>query len=198
MNKLAILKMSKKKIIGAVCAIALFAGGAVVGAQIYANAENNAIAVLPIAKGGTNANTAATAATNILGTNFGNYSGVLPVAKGGTGESSVSATTASLKTNYSATVNSIRRLGKTVSISLRVKNSVGWSNNSTIATIPEGYRPAVPVYATAGKAAEYNYFGNQIGMVAFNTDGGIVNFQPQDVGSAGANVYLMVTVSYTI
>jgi hypothetical protein len=57
----------------------------VVGAQIYANAANNAIAVLPIAKGGTNANTASTAATNILGTNFGNYSGTLPTSKGGTG-----------------------------------------------------------------------------------------------------------------
>jgi hypothetical protein len=56
MNKLAILKMSKKKIIGAVCVIAAFAGGAVVGAQINANAENNAIAVLPVAKGGTGQN----------------------------------------------------------------------------------------------------------------------------------------------
>jgi hypothetical protein len=83
--KLTMLKMSKKKIIGAVCAIALFAGGGVVGAQIYANAANNAIAVLPIAKGGTNANTASTAATNILGTNFDNYIGILPLAKGGTG-----------------------------------------------------------------------------------------------------------------
>jgi hypothetical protein len=54
--KLTMLKMSKKKIIGAVCAIALFAGGAVVGAQINASAANNAIAVLPIAKGGTGQN----------------------------------------------------------------------------------------------------------------------------------------------
>jgi hypothetical protein len=61
MNKLAILKMSKKKIIGAVCAIALFAGGAVVGAQIYANASSNAVAVLPIAKGGTGASSLSTA-----------------------------------------------------------------------------------------------------------------------------------------
>jgi hypothetical protein len=81
MNKLAILKMSKKKIIGAVCVIAAFAGGAVVGAQIYANASNNAVAVLPVAKGGTgqndlaavlgvgSANKLATART-INGTNF--------------------------------------------------------------------------------------------------------------------------------
>ncbi|MDR3116541.1 MAG: hypothetical protein LBT91_01690 [Bifidobacteriaceae bacterium] len=40
--------------------------------------------ILPIAKGGTNANTASGAATNILGTNFANYSGILPIAKGGT------------------------------------------------------------------------------------------------------------------
>jgi hypothetical protein len=53
MNKLAILKMSKKKIISVICIIATFTGGCVVGAQIYANASNNAVAVLPIAKGGT-------------------------------------------------------------------------------------------------------------------------------------------------
>ncbi|MDR3116861.1 MAG: hypothetical protein LBT91_03425 [Bifidobacteriaceae bacterium] len=41
--------------------------------------------VLPIARGGTNANTAAQASSNILGSNFANYSGVLPAAKGGTG-----------------------------------------------------------------------------------------------------------------
>jgi hypothetical protein len=56
MNKLAILKMSKKKIIAAICAICLFAGGAIIGAQITASAANNAVAVLPAAKGGTGQN----------------------------------------------------------------------------------------------------------------------------------------------
>jgi hypothetical protein len=41
--------------------------------------------VLPIAKGGTGSNSASGAATNILGSNYANYSGILPVAKGGTG-----------------------------------------------------------------------------------------------------------------
>jgi hypothetical protein len=54
--KLAILKINKKKIVGAVCAIALFAGGCVIGAQINASASNNAIAVLPVVKGGTGTN----------------------------------------------------------------------------------------------------------------------------------------------
>ncbi|MDR3116286.1 MAG: hypothetical protein LBT91_00365 [Bifidobacteriaceae bacterium] len=40
--------------------------------------------VLPISRGGTNANTAAQASSNILGSNFANYDGVLPVVKGGT------------------------------------------------------------------------------------------------------------------
>ncbi|MDR3116780.1 MAG: hypothetical protein LBT91_02965 [Bifidobacteriaceae bacterium] len=39
---------------------------------------------LPINKGGTGANTAASAAGNLLGKDFANYSGVLPIAKGGT------------------------------------------------------------------------------------------------------------------
>jgi hypothetical protein len=43
--------------------------------------------VLPISRGGTNANTAAQASSNILGSDFANYNGVLPVAKGGTGTS---------------------------------------------------------------------------------------------------------------
>ncbi|MDR3116927.1 MAG: hypothetical protein LBT91_03770 [Bifidobacteriaceae bacterium] len=45
--------------------------------------------VLPIARGGTNANTAAQASSNILGSNFANYNGVLPVAKGGTNAGTV-------------------------------------------------------------------------------------------------------------
>ncbi|MDR3152629.1 MAG: hypothetical protein LBT85_04160 [Bifidobacteriaceae bacterium] len=47
----------------------------------YAASSN---AVLPIIRGGTNANTASEAAANILGGNFDNYEGVLPVEKGGT------------------------------------------------------------------------------------------------------------------
>jgi hypothetical protein len=61
--KLKMLKIDKKKIVGAVCAVALFAGGCVVGAQIYANAENNAVAVLQVAKGGTGQ----TSLANVLG-----------------------------------------------------------------------------------------------------------------------------------
>ncbi|MDR3152299.1 MAG: hypothetical protein LBT85_02405 [Bifidobacteriaceae bacterium] len=48
----------------------------------YAASSN---AVLPIIRGGTNANTASEAAANILGTNFDNYEGVLPSSKGGAG-----------------------------------------------------------------------------------------------------------------
>jgi hypothetical protein len=58
--KLQALKINKKKIVGAVCAVALFAGGCVVGAQIYATAANNAVAILPVAKGGTGKATLAT------------------------------------------------------------------------------------------------------------------------------------------
>jgi hypothetical protein len=83
---ITLLQMNKKTIIGAVCAIALFAGGAVVGAQINASASSNAIATLPLSKGGTEATTAGAAATSILGTDFGNYTGgILPASKGGTG-----------------------------------------------------------------------------------------------------------------
>ncbi|MDR3152226.1 MAG: hypothetical protein LBT85_02025 [Bifidobacteriaceae bacterium] len=46
--------------------------------------QANQTEILQISKGGTNANTAAGALTNIFGTNFANYSGVLPVNKGGT------------------------------------------------------------------------------------------------------------------
>ncbi|MDR3127888.1 MAG: hypothetical protein LBT99_00970 [Bifidobacteriaceae bacterium] len=55
--------------------------------------------VLPIAKGGTGNNSASGAATNILGTNFANYSGKLPasqltgsvpIANGGTGGTNIS------------------------------------------------------------------------------------------------------------
>ncbi|MDR3116532.1 MAG: hypothetical protein LBT91_01645 [Bifidobacteriaceae bacterium] len=42
-------------------------------------------ALLPISKGGTQANTASQASANILGTNFANYTGILPFTKGGTG-----------------------------------------------------------------------------------------------------------------
>jgi hypothetical protein len=61
--KLKMLKIDKKKIVGAVCAVALFAGGAIIGAQINANAENNAVAVLQVAKGGTGQ----TSLANVLG-----------------------------------------------------------------------------------------------------------------------------------
>ncbi|MDR3116859.1 MAG: hypothetical protein LBT91_03415 [Bifidobacteriaceae bacterium] len=47
--------------------------------------------VLPIARGGTNANTAAQASSNILGSNFANYEGVLPSSKGGAGFSEINA-----------------------------------------------------------------------------------------------------------
>ncbi|MDR3128272.1 MAG: hypothetical protein LBT99_02975 [Bifidobacteriaceae bacterium] len=62
--------------------------------------------VLPIAKGGTDSNSASGAATNILGTNFANYSGKLPasqltgsvpIANGGTGGTNISQARANLK-----------------------------------------------------------------------------------------------------
>jgi hypothetical protein len=83
--KLKMLKMSKKQIISALCIIGVFGIGAIVGAQIYANAASNAIAVLPLSKGGTNATSATAAASSILGTNYANYNATLPIAKGGSG-----------------------------------------------------------------------------------------------------------------
>ncbi|MDR3116540.1 MAG: hypothetical protein LBT91_01685 [Bifidobacteriaceae bacterium] len=65
--------------------------------------------VLPIARGGTNANTAAQAAANILGSNFANHSGVLPISRGGTNSAN----------NLDANV----KLGGTHSIQYTGKNS---------------------------------------------------------------------------
>ncbi|MDR3116870.1 MAG: hypothetical protein LBT91_03470 [Bifidobacteriaceae bacterium] len=56
--------------------------------------------VLQISRGGTNANTAAQASTNILGSNFANYSGVLPIAKGGTAGQTLLAAQNNLQIPY--------------------------------------------------------------------------------------------------
>jgi hypothetical protein len=56
------------------------------GVDLTQNANSaGSSSVLPVAKGGTGGNTASIAATNILGTNYENYSGILPLAKGGLG-----------------------------------------------------------------------------------------------------------------
>ncbi|MDR3152102.1 MAG: hypothetical protein LBT85_01370, partial [Bifidobacteriaceae bacterium] len=66
------------------------------GVGINVNAAGSST-LLPISRGGTNANTAGEAATNILGSNFANYSGVLPVAKGGTGATNTSSAQTNLQ-----------------------------------------------------------------------------------------------------
>jgi hypothetical protein len=78
------VKLNKIGTVAAVlilCCISFTAG---VDLTQNANSAGSA-SVLPIAKGGTGGNTASIAATNILGTNFENYSGILPLAKGGIG-----------------------------------------------------------------------------------------------------------------
>ncbi|MDR3116270.1 MAG: hypothetical protein LBT91_00280 [Bifidobacteriaceae bacterium] len=44
----------------------------------------DSISILPISKGGTEANTARQASQNIIGNNFANYDEILPISKGGT------------------------------------------------------------------------------------------------------------------
>jgi hypothetical protein len=51
--KLSALGARSKKVITVVCAICLFIGGGIAGSQIYVNALDNAVATLPVAKGGT-------------------------------------------------------------------------------------------------------------------------------------------------
>jgi hypothetical protein len=201
--KLTILKMDKKKIIGAVCAIALFAGGAVVGAQINASASSNAIATLPLSKGGTEATTAGAAATSILGSNFTNYTGgILPIAKGGTGMSAVATATATIPTGYTTVTNSIRKFGNLVTVSLMVKppTTGSWVTGQLFATIPAGYRPVANMYALAGKAEDatkFDIYGNQTGVIVCKTDGKVTSYQPNSVTDAGAT-YVSASFTYVI
>jgi hypothetical protein len=130
--KLAILRVNKKKLIASVCVIAAFAGGAVVGAQIYANASNNAVAVLPIAKGGTNANTAATAANNILGSNYGNYGGILPLAKGGTGTALGNGTAGYKLTSNADGTSKWSNMGAPVTLVSNTTVAIGGNNNAKL------------------------------------------------------------------
>jgi hypothetical protein len=77
------IKLNKIGTVAAVlilCCISFTAG---VDLTQNANSAGSA-SVLPVAKGGTGSNNAAEAASNILGTNFENYSGVLPLNRGGT------------------------------------------------------------------------------------------------------------------
>jgi hypothetical protein len=81
------LKKFKLKKVGTVlavlvlCVVSFTAG---VDLTQKANSATSA-SVLPINKGGTGANNASGAATNILGINFANYDGILPLANGGLG-----------------------------------------------------------------------------------------------------------------
>ncbi|MDR3116612.1 MAG: hypothetical protein LBT91_02085 [Bifidobacteriaceae bacterium] len=87
------------------------------------------VIVLPIKKGGTNANTAAQAVTNIFGEQFANYSGVLPVDKGGTGA------TTNLGAQYNLNLNPVYSLNSSsAGVSLYIKIAtikLGDENNCT-------------------------------------------------------------------
>jgi hypothetical protein len=54
--KLSILRLGKKRTVGILCAISLFACGIAIGSQVQANAGSGATAVLPVAKGGIGTN----------------------------------------------------------------------------------------------------------------------------------------------
>ncbi|MDR3116652.1 MAG: hypothetical protein LBT91_02300 [Bifidobacteriaceae bacterium] len=77
-KKLDIRKLGIWGIIFLLCTTCFISGFSI---NSYAASSST---VLPISRGGTNANTATQASSNILGENFANYGGILPVAKGGT------------------------------------------------------------------------------------------------------------------
>ncbi|MDR3152103.1 MAG: hypothetical protein LBT85_01375 [Bifidobacteriaceae bacterium] len=73
------------------------------------------VIVLPTKKGGTNANTASQAATNILGSNFANYSEILPLEKGGTGA------TTNLGAQYNLGLNPVYKANSGTGKSMYIK-----------------------------------------------------------------------------
>jgi hypothetical protein len=195
--KLTILKMNKKKIIGAVCAIALFAGGGVVGAQIYANAFSNAIATLPLSKGGTSATTAGAAATSILGTNYANYDGILPVSKGGTGingalSTAISSTSTNLQIPTAKAV--IDRAPRVVSGSFSI---------ATITTKAGAeYKPTFSGFTSAPKVyLQKTYFGanwTQVGdtISAISTTGFTAQIYNDATFSLSAITYIWTAIGW--
>jgi hypothetical protein len=114
LKRLTSLKKFKLKKIGTVLTVLVFGVVSFTAGVDLTNKANSATSasVLPINKGGTGANNASGAATNILGTNFGNYSGVLPITKGGTGINIVpspEASTIFAKTQAQRNLNNVQR-----------------------------------------------------------------------------------------
>ncbi|MDR3116769.1 MAG: hypothetical protein LBT91_02910, partial [Bifidobacteriaceae bacterium] len=88
------MKFYKFKKLGILGTIFLLCTTCFLSGRISVANADGSNAVLPVAKGGTGANSASEASTNILGTNFANYSdklpasqltGSVPIANGGTG-----------------------------------------------------------------------------------------------------------------
>ncbi|MDR0788834.1 MAG: hypothetical protein LBN03_01390 [Bifidobacteriaceae bacterium] len=97
---------------------------------------------LPILKGGTNATTAPQAATNILGTNFANYTGILPVAQGGTGITNFALNNTLTSTSTSSALTA--KQGKVLNDKLGKSGVSNYYQNSNnryfikIGSIPKG------------------------------------------------------------
>jgi hypothetical protein len=158
--KLMILKMSKKQAFAVFFAVMIFAGSGLIGAQVYANAGGNTVAVLPIAKGGTNANNAITASGNILGANFANYSGLLPTSKGGTGlTSAVSTSISSSSTNSQiptalSVYNRVPRV-QYGTVNKQMNANTGWT--SVKVTGLTGFNSAPKVFMQKRSTSSSNY-----------------------------------------
>jgi hypothetical protein len=106
----------------------------------------------------------------------------------------------SIASGFTADVNSVRRVGNVVSISLRAKLTSGsYSNAQTIATIPAGYRPSSTIFAMANKSetTSNRVYLDQMGLALIGTGGTIVNYQ-NSTSSGASNIYFELSETYVI
>ncbi|MDR2799371.1 MAG: hypothetical protein LBB07_01975 [Bifidobacteriaceae bacterium] len=90
-NKFGVKRIKLNKIGAMLTVLVLCCVSFTAGVDLTQNANSaTSASVLPINKGGTGGNTASIAAANILGANFGNYTGTLPLSKGGTNATNAS------------------------------------------------------------------------------------------------------------